>query len=80
MRFDIVHPVEITFGEDVRKGQGVPQIPQIVNDPHAILLMWNIIYLLVALALFAWQTARLGTAYSLHTNPLVRHAIKELKI
>lgn len=78
MRFDIVRPA--APAETPSPGPHVHQIPQIVNDPHAILLMWNIVYLLVLLALFAWQTARIGSKYSRRNNPLIQHAVKVLEI
>jgi hypothetical protein len=78
MRFDIVRPA-VPSAETPPGAPHVHQIPQIVNDPHAILLMWNVIYLLVALALFAWQTAKLGVQYSRRNHPLIRHAIAALE-
>lgn len=81
MRFDIVRSAEDPpIPEILPKNTHIHQIPQIVNDPHAIMLMWNIIYLLVFLALFAWQTARLGIRYSRRNHPLIQHAIKVLDI
>ena len=76
MRFDVVHPSAAPPVPPLH----VPQIPQIIRDPHAIALMWNVIYMLIFLAAFVWLSCRLAATYSRRNNPLIQYAIKNLDI